>query len=150
MLDAVVLSDAKSVPMPAHVALPTQGWERCNKMYEKLKKEMFHLVGSGIEVEGLPQDACKMVSACFVADRPTNSSQFQCISIYHPFGHIWSSDNTVSRLNYVNLNFTIPHHCLRPSLRQAWVCPHLKVSCLRWPNSLPAAGKISVRCPSRL
>lgn len=30
-----------------------KSWERCNKMYEKLKKEMFHLAGAGIEVEGL-------------------------------------------------------------------------------------------------
>ena len=53
-------------------------------MYEKLRKEMFHLAGAGIEVEGL-EDACKMVSAQQVADKPTNFIQFQCISICHPY-----------------------------------------------------------------
>lgn len=81
-------------------------------MYEKLKKEMFHLAGAGIEVEGL-EDACKMLSALQVADKPTffyrNFMQFQCISICHPY---WELVCDVSKL--CEQNFTIPHHSAQP------------------------------------
>ena len=125
----------------------TQGWERCNKMYEKLKKKMFHLAGAGIEVEGL-EDACKMLSALQVADKPTffyrNFNVFQFI--IHIGNWFAMSVNYVSKIS----PFRIIPPSLRPSPRQACVCPHLKVSWLRWPSLLPEAGKISVRRLSRL